>query len=139
MLPLAAIQVGDLIPIIAIVCVFTFVGVIVSLGIFTEARRKERDQLFRHELLKKLAETPAGSAEPVFALLREEDARKQRRVRDGVTLGGLICAGVGVGIVVLLSRMHEGGENVWPAGLIPLFVGLAMILHARLVLARPKS
>ncbi len=131
--------IDDLLPAIAIVCVFGFVGVVASLGIWTEARRRERDALYRSELLKKIAENPA-SAEPVLAHMRAEDTRKQRRRRDALMLGGLICCATGVGVAMFMLSVTDTREHgAWMVGTIPILVGMAMLAHAKLVLEQPRA
>jgi hypothetical protein len=142
-----ALAAGDipLIPIVVIVSVFTFTGVIVSIAIWTDARRKEREQLYRSELLKKLAEGPGAAAEQVLAVLREEDARKQRRVRDGLMLAGLILVMLAVGAViagitaVVHGSDHPREESLWVLGLIPLMIGIALLIHAKFVVRTPRT
>ena len=134
-----------LIEIVAIVSVFTFTGVVVSIAIWTDARRKERDQLYRSELLKKIAEGPGPAAEQVLAVLREEDARKQRRVREGLMLAGLILVMLAIGVViagiaaVVRGTNHPREESLWVLGLIPLMIGLALLIHAKFVVRTPRT
>jgi hypothetical protein len=113
-----------LIPIVGSIGLFTFLGV----ASWADARRREREAFFRHELLKKLSENPSGEAQRVLDLLRQEETDRLARTRDGIRLGGFVTMGVGLGIVVLLSQLAPGG--VWAVGAIPALIGLAMVVHA---------
>jgi len=113
-----------LIPIVGSIGLFTFLGV----ASWADARRREREAFFRHELLKKLSENPSGEAQRVLDLLRQEQIDQQERVRNRIRLAGFITAGAGLGIVVLLAQLVSGG--VWAVGVIPALVGLALVLHA---------
>ena len=55
-----------LIPVVAIVSVFTFVAI----AAWSDNRRKEREAYYRHETLRKLSETGGDSAESVRLVLR---------------------------------------------------------------------
>ena len=120
---------------VLVVIVFTFL----SMVIWTDARRKEREALYRSELLKKLADTPGPGAEAVLANLREEEQQKHGRRREHVTLGGVLCAAAGFGLLGAVCAMTDTRENAaWALSLIPIFLGAALVGHARLVMARPS-
>ena len=123
-----------LIPIVGSIGLFTFLGV----ASWADARRREREAFFRHELLKKLSENPSAEAQRVLDLLRQEEtdrladrgwgAEAQERRRNGIKLGGWITLGTGVGLGVMLSQLAPGG--VWTVGALPALIGLAMVVHA---------
>jgi hypothetical protein len=109
---------------------FTFLAV----AVFAENRAKERMAYHRQETLKKLAESAEGSAAKVLELMREEDRLKRRRLLEGLKLGGLIVTGVGLGLTLFLYFLDaEQPEGVFVVGLIPFFVGLAMLVYATLL------
>jgi type IV secretory pathway TrbD component len=121
---------------VLLMIVFAFVSVV----IWTEARRKEREALYRSELLKKLAETPGPGAEAVLRSLDGEQQRKHGRRREYITLGGLLCAALGLAVLVgHLVTPDTRGDGVWAVGFVPLLLGAALIGHARLVMARPAG
>jgi hypothetical protein len=116
--------------------VFAFVSVV----IWTEARRKEREALYRSELLKKLADTPGPGAEAVLSSLREEEQRKHGRRREYVTLGGVLCTTLGLAGLLAHFVTHETGSNdAWALCFVPILLGAALVGHARLVMARPAT
>ena len=115
---------------------FTFLAVTV----FVENRAKERLSYHRHEALKKLADSPVEAADRVLALMREEERNRQRKVLEGLKLGGLITCGAGLSVSVFLFFLDAGEpDGVALVGLIPLFVGMAMLVYALFLAPRPES
>ena len=111
-----------------------------SVFIWSHARRKEREALYRSELLKKLAETPGPGADAVLASLREEEQRKHGRKREWLTLGGALCASLGLAVLVAYYVAPNNlADGVWTVGFVPLLIGLALIGHARFVMARAPA
>jgi Flp pilus assembly protein TadB len=111
------------IPIVTVIAVFTFAG----FAAFSDNRRKEREAFYRYEFRKKLIEQGTGASERVLELMREEDRAEQRQAREGVKLGGLITAAVGLGLIFGLRFIK--GEDVWMVGYIPLAIGIVMLLY----------
>jgi len=106
---------------------FTFLAV----SVFSESRTKERLSYHRHETFKKLAESTEQGAAKVLELMHEEDRIKRRRQLEGLKLGGLIVAGVGLALTLFLYFLDaDQPDGVFLVGFIPLFVGLAMLLYA---------
>ncbi len=111
---------GMLIPIAGIVMIILIV-------MFTE-RRKERQFFHRTELLRKIAESQGDAAQRVLEMIREEEKEAKIRRLEGLKLGGLITAGVGIGAIALLAMLVPQSP-VWAAGLIPLLVGAALVIY----------
>ena len=86
-------------------------------------------EFYKGETLKRIAEMKGSDAEGVLAVMREDERRSARRTREGLKLGGLICAAVGVGVVVFLHALLPD-VPVYLAGLIPLLVGAALLAYA---------
>ena len=88
--------------------------------------RKQRD---RYALLKSLAEMPGENAARVLDMLRadEERARRRREEEDrrGLLIGSVVCLAVGVGVMIMLGSVAQGGT--WTIGSIPLLVGFALL------------
>jgi hypothetical protein len=134
---------AEITPVIAL----AFVGVLllivfafVSVLLWSEARRKEREALYKTELLKKLAETPGPGADAVLASLREEERRKHDRKREWLTLGGVLCAALGLAVLVAYCiAPNILADGVWTVGFVPLLLGLALLGQARFVMARPAG
>ncbi|HUA58363.1 MAG TPA: DUF6249 domain-containing protein [Verrucomicrobiae bacterium] len=100
--------------------VFSFI----SVAVWSDNRRKEREALHKSETLRKLAE----SGEAGVALLREQERIASVRAREGLKIGGLVNAAVGVGLLAFLLMLT--GSPVAFSGLIPLFIGLALLVYA---------
>ena len=134
----------DIIPVIAIIALFT----LLSIATWTNARKKEREAFYRSEVRKKLIENWSGeNAEQLLKLMREQskspelhqwlnlaedESDNPRRRRERLLLAGLITTAIGGGTLIFLKTMPEAVEasNV---GLIPLFVGLAILIYSLFV------
>ena len=114
-----------LIPIVGSIALFSFLGV----ASWSDARRKEREAYYTSETLKKIAESSGESAKSALELLREQERNAVKRRLEGMKLGGLITAAVGIGVIILLRGLeHE--EPVYLVGVIPLLIGLALLAYA---------
>ena len=126
-----------LIPIVAIICVFTFVAV----ATWSENRRKEREAYYRSETHQKMLNGSPESAEAVRALIREEEERKELRraesMRMGLKLGGLITMVAGLGLAVFLYYLVDD-DPVYMVGAIPLLIGLVLALFG-FFMAKPRT
>jgi hypothetical protein len=71
---------------------------------------------------------PAGFA-PVFTA-RQAGLRRAQ----GLLLGGLLSVALGAGLIVtlLLLPPQDGGDN-WAVGFVPAFMGVALLIAARVV------
>jgi hypothetical protein len=123
-----------IIPVVAIISVFTFVAV----ATWAENRRKERESYYRHETYRKIMEQQGDAGKGVLALMREEELQQQRRRIEGLKLGGMITFVVGIGAMVFLYFISEEAPVFW-AGLIPALIGLVMLLYAFLMVPRPNG
>jgi hypothetical protein len=109
---------------VASVAMFSFVAV----AVWSDARRKEREAYYQSETVKKIAETQGTGATSALELLREQHRIATLRTREGVKLGGLITAAVGVGVMIMLRGL-ERNEPAYLAGLVPLLIGVAMLTY----------
>lgn len=119
-----------LIPIVAIVSTFSFIGV----AAWVDGRRKEREAFYRSEVLKKVVETPGDNSAQVLAMMREEERIAEVRRIEAQKLGGLVTTSVGVALIVLFYSLNP---HLWPIGLIVLGVGVALLLHVFFFTTRP--
>lgn len=108
---------------VIMICVFTFI----SVKVWADQRRREREAFYHSEVLKKLSESTGDQARQVIEMMREEERTKDRQSREGGRLAGWIVTGVGIGLCAMFAIMVPG--EVWGIGLIPLFVGLALLLY----------
>jgi len=118
-------QVHLLFPLAVIVVVFTFVLVIHWL----DSQRKEREAYYKSETLRRITEAPGEGAKAAVELIREDERVKEMKAREGLKIGGVITFAVGVALAIFLhSLMSHGNSDVpYLVGLIPAFVGVAML------------
>jgi hypothetical protein len=125
------------IPILAIVGGITS-GIVKSLGqqrLIELAHRERMAAIERGIPPEKLPamQLPASLADSGLTFEQAQLRRSQ-----GLMIGGLISAGVGLGMIVLLQSIPDASQaGVWPVGLVPLFVGVACLISA--VIVRPKG
>jgi hypothetical protein len=116
------------IPVVGSIALFSFLAV----AAWSDARRRERETYYKSETLKKIAESSGEGAKAAMELIREQEKNVVRRRREGMQLGGLITAAVGIGVMALLRGLVRD-EPVYLAGLIPLLIGLAMLTYTFLL------
>jgi len=102
---------------------------------YIDARRKEREAYYKAETLRRLSEASSDGAKAALEMLRDQDRQERRKGREGLKIGGLINLGVGVALLIFL-RALVGNAPVYLCGLIPGFIGVAMLTYA-LFLAPP--
>ncbi|MGB9205498.1 MAG: hypothetical protein WCB94_16190 [Terriglobales bacterium] len=117
-------MVAVFIPVVGSIALFSFL----SVAAWSDARRRERQEYYRSETLKKIAESSGEGAKAAIELLREQNNNVTRRRVEGMKLGGLITAVVGIGIMVFLHGLVRE-EPVYLAGLIPLLIGVALLTY----------
>jgi hypothetical protein len=115
---------GLVIPVVAIVMVFTFIMVVN----WAEERRKEREAYYRSETMRKAMEQGGDSAQTVLAMMQEDELQRRRRRLEGLRLGGLVTTAVGVGLMIMLYFLATEAA-VWLVGLIPFLIGLVLIVY----------
>jgi hypothetical protein len=121
-----------LIPIVAVIAVFTFVAI----ATWSDNRRKEREAFYRHETYRKMLEQPQGSADAILKLMNEEELQLQRRRLEGIRLGGMITLVVGAGVMAFLYFLVKE-EPVYWVGLIPLLIGLVLLVYGYFLAPKP--
>lgn len=115
--------VGMLIPIVAIVSLFTFI----SLAVWFGTRQKERDAFYKAETLRRITEASGEGAKAAIDLLREEEHLKRIKSREGLKIGGLVNLGLGVGLTIFLWALV--GPKIALCGLIPGLIGVALLIY----------
>ena len=115
-----------LVPIVGSIALFSFLGV----ASWSEARRKEREAYYKSETLKKIAESSGEGAKSALELLREQDKMASKRRLEGMKLGGLITAAVGIGLMALLRGIANADGPVYLVGSIPLLIGAALLFYS---------
>lgn len=124
---------------VLMISVFSFI----SIAVWSESRRKEREAYYKAESLRRVAEMPGDGAKYVIEMMREDERIRQvkqfsnelKRL-EGMKIGGLVNIAVGVGLFLLIyfTAPARGAAFV---GFIPGLIGVALLLYA--VLLAPRS
>jgi hypothetical protein len=91
------------------------------------SRQKEREAFYKAETIRRVAEASSDGAKATIDLLREENRMTLIKMREALKISGVICLGVGIGLIAFLVRLV--GSQVALCGLIPGFIGLAMLIY----------
>lgn len=114
-------------------------AVFIPLVVFFESRRKEREAFYKAETLRRVAEASGEGAKSALELLREEERLKAIKQLEGMKVGGLVNLGVGVALLIFLRFMIGGGPgSPYLCGLIPAFIGLALLVYAMFLAPKPE-
>jgi hypothetical protein len=123
--------------------IFTFLSVgsvalfsFVAVAAWADARRREREAYYKSETLKKIIEKEGPAANAALELFREEERNATRRRVEGIKLGGLVTAAVGISLFPLLRGIAPA-ERVYLAGFIPLLIGVALLAYGYIL--APKN
>jgi hypothetical protein len=92
-------------------------------------RRKEREAFYKAETFRRVAEASGEGAKAALEMLREEDRLRRVKVREGMKIGGLTNLAVGVALLIFLRALISN-QPVYLCGLIPGFIGIAMLAYA---------
>lgn len=108
--------------------------VFIPLVTWLESRRKEREAFYQADTMRRLTESTTDGAKAALELLREQGRQEDIKRREGLKIGGIITAFVGLGVIALLKEV--GGPMF--AGLIPLLVGAAMLIYVYVLAPRAE-
>ncbi len=103
--------------------------VFIPLVSWIDARRKEREAFYKADTMRRLVDSSGEGAKVALEMMREEDLQRQVKTREGLKIAGLINLAVGVALLIFL-RALIGNEPVYLCGLIPGFIGIAMLTYA---------
>ncbi len=112
--------------------IFSAVGLFSFLSVktYVDGRRKERESYYKSEIMRRIAETQGAGAPAAIELLREEESIQTRKRLEGLKLGGLVTAAVGIGLMIFLFFADDSHPHVaFLCGLIPLLVGAALLAY----------
>jgi hypothetical protein len=107
--------------------------VFIPLVTWIGSREKEREAFYKAETIRRVAEATGDGAKATIDLLREENRMTLIKMREGLKISGVICLGVGVGLIGFLVPLV--GSTVALCGLIPGSIGLAMLVYVYLLAA----
>jgi hypothetical protein len=114
---------GVMVPIVAIVSMFTFISIAIWMG----NRRRERDAFYKSETLRRITEAGGDGAKAAIEALREDERLKRLQRREGLKIGGEINVALGIGAMIFLHALLGG--SVYLSGLIPGLIGVAMLVY----------
>jgi hypothetical protein len=103
------------------IAVFTMI----SISVWSDARRKEREAYYKADMMKKIAESQGPGATSALELLREQDRIAATRTRQGLKIGGLVMVAIGLGLMVFLRALVPDVPVYW-CGLLVLLIGMAL-------------
>lgn len=105
--------------------------IFIPLIVWIDNRRREREAFYKADTMRRLAESTGDGAKAAIQLMREEERLKRIKILEGMKIGGLINVAVGVALIVFLRFMLGGGSgSPFLCGLIPGFIGVAMLSYA---------
>jgi hypothetical protein len=125
---------------VLMVAVFSFV----SIAVWSESRRKEREAYYKAESLRRVAEMPGEGAKYVIEVMKEDERIRQAqqfsnefKKLEGMKIAGLVNIAVGAGLFLLIyfSSNNKGGAFV---GFIPGLIGVALLVYAMFLAPRPS-
>jgi len=103
-------------------------AVFIPLVTWMDTRRKEREAFYKAETFRRLTESSSEGAKAALDLMREQDQQQRIKTREGMKIGGVINFAVGIALVIFLRALVKD-EPVYLCGLIPGFIGLAMLAY----------
>jgi hypothetical protein len=112
---------------------------VLALGVsIVSAWRVRHDRVAKFEahyrdILKELADLQSAEANCVLELIREETRAATARAKLGLQISGWVTIAAGLGTLVFLRFFLGAQQNVYLCGLIPLFIGIALLASSRLV------
>ena len=110
--------------------------VFIPLVTWIDNRRKEREAFYKADTMRRVAESSGEGAKAAIQLMREQDRLTRIKTLEGVKIGGIINLGVGVGLTIFLRVMLGGGSgSPYLCGLVPGFIGVAMLTYAMFLAA----
>lgn len=107
----------------------------ISISVWTDARRKEREAYYKADMLKKVAEAQGPAAASALELLREEDRLATVHRKEGLKTSGLIVGAVGLGMMPFLYALIHGAP-IYLSGFLVFLVGAAMFGSSYVVTVR---
>ena len=118
-----------LIPGIGAFAVFGYLAV----DSWSKSRRKEREEFYRSETLRRFSESNQPDMLTRF-LAEEKAARHEMRVqqREMLRLGGLVTMMAGIGFGAMMAGIAPQ-QRFHLFGLVPFLVGLALLIYVYLL------
>ena len=108
-----------LVPIVGSIGFFS----VLAIAFWAINRRRERESLYHSETVRKISE--AHGQQAVLDYVLEVERIRTRRLQDAYTVGGIVAACGGAGLMIFL--FPGPGEGGYLVALIPLFIGVGLI------------
>ena len=111
-------------------------AVFIPLVTWIDSRRKEREAFYKADTMRRLTEGSGEGAKAAIQLMREEERLKRIKTLEGLKIGGIINVAVGLALLIFLRVLLGGGTgSPYLCGLIPGFIGMAMLAYAMFLAA----
>ncbi len=134
---------GDFVPLMALsIPIIAIIGGITT-GIVRMMQRQRAFEMIQRERIAAIERglDPDKIASLQRPLLYDDHGRyddpqmANARLRQGLTIGGIVTLFVGVALAIFLNGVADGsdGGNVWMVGLLPAAVGVALLLSSFLI------
>ena len=107
----------------------------VSVMVWLDNHRKEREAHYRNEMAQRIAD--ARDPAPLLAYVQELERIETVRSRTKTRVAGIITLAVGIAMTVLFHQAAPGTAT-YLVGLIPLLVGVALLILSELILRPGK-
>ncbi len=106
----------------------------ITAGIIRAVGRQRLMELVQRERIAAIERGVDPSKLPPPPLFADDwQGRSPARVSQGLMVSGVIVLAAGLGLGLFLRVISEDGGNAWAVGLIPIFVGLALLISSWLV------
>jgi hypothetical protein len=120
--------------------IFLSIGAISLFAIFIptvtwiDKQHKEREAFYKAETIRRVAEASGEGAKAALELLQQQSRFERQKGREGMKIGGLVCIGVGAAMVIFLKVQTATDPGTpYLVGLIPTFVGVALLIYVYLL------
>jgi hypothetical protein len=113
---------------VASVALFSMIAV----ASWSSSRQKEREAYYKADMIKKVAEAQGPGAASALELMREEARLIATRTKQGLKIGGLVMAAIGIGLMIFL-RAIVTDEPVYLCGALVLLIGAALFAGSYVV------
>ena len=129
------------IPIVAIVGGITagIVKTMTDARLMENAQRERLAAIQRGIDLDKLPPLPVLGQSAGDMLAAYNPVAAQRHRAQGLLIGGIITLFAGIGLMAFFTTLSGGESEIWAVGVIPAFIGLALLLSAWIVWPRGKT